>query len=152
MPSPKDSARQLTYISEMMQRLGIDPGEGAVPRLSLIYTTAFHRCESCPAKQACREWLGSMPQSVAAAPRFCPNDDLLFELRINQPGRASVASEHHAHIADLERFEDEIDDLLLQKAIDDPIFGELKSRKSRLRDEIEWLRRKPSQKACRIDV
>ena len=144
--------RQPTYISEMMQRLGIDPGEGAIPRLSMIYTTAFHRCEACPAKRACREWLDSMPPSVATAPDFCPNADLLFELRVNQPGRASVMVEHHAYIADLERFEDEIDTLLAQKAADDPMIAELKSRKSRLRDEIEWLRRKPSQKACHVDV
>jgi len=142
MASPKDSARQLTQISEMMERLGIDSGETAVPRLSLIYTTAFHRCEACPAKQACREWLDSMPRSMASAPRFCPNADLLFELRVNQPGRSSIiASDHHAHIADLERFEDEVDDLLLQKATDDPMFGELRCRKNRLRDEIERLRR-----------
>jgi hypothetical protein len=152
MPAPTVSDRQATHITEMMERLGIDPGEGAVPRLSLIYTTAFHRCEACQSKQACREWLDSMPQSVASAPGFCPNDDILFELRVNQPGRASVLVEHHAYIADLERFEDEIDNLLLQKAADDPMFGELKSRRSRLHDEIEWLRRKPSQKACHVDV
>ena len=151
MSSPKNSIPQPIYISEMMQRLGIEPGEGILPRLSLSYATAFHRCEACPSKQACREWLDSMPRSVASAPDFCPNGDILFELRINQPGRASVAVEHHAHIADLERFADEIDTLLLQKAADDPMLAELRSRKSRLRDEIEWLRRKPSQKACHVD-
>ena len=135
----------------MMQRLGIEPGEGILPRLSLSYATAFHRCEACPSKQACREWLDSMPRSVASAPDFCPSADILFELRNNQPGRASVAVEHHAYIADLERFADEIDTLLLQKSADDPMLAELRSRKSRLRDEIEWLRRKPSQKACHVD-
>jgi hypothetical protein len=106
MPSPKDLARQPTYLYEMMQRLGIEPGEGVVPRLSMAYMTAFHRCQTC---------------------------------------------DHHAYIADLERFVDEIDELLLQKADDDPLVGELKSRKVRLCDEIEWLRRKPSQQACHID-
>jgi len=150
MPSPKDAARQPTYLYEMMQRLGVEPGEGVVPRLSLAYMTAFHRCQTCPVKEACREWLDSMPRSVASAPSFCPNDDILFELRINQPGRASVAVDHHAYIADLERFVDEIDELVLQKADDDPLVIELKSRKVRLCDEIEWLRRKPSQQACYI--
>ena len=151
MPSPKDLARQPTYLYEMMQRLGIEPGEGVVPRLSMAYMTAFHRCQTCPVKEACREWLDSIPQSVAAAPSFCPNDDILFELRINQPGHARVPVDHHAYIADLERFVDEIDELLLQKADDDPLVGELKSRKVRLCDEIEWLRRKPSQQVCHID-
>jgi hypothetical protein len=148
MPAPKDSVRQPTYLFEMMRRLGLEPGEGVLPRLSMAYMTAFHRCQTCLAKEACREWLDSMPQSVTSAPNFCPNDDILFELRINQPGRATVAVDHHAYIADLERFVDEIDELLLQKAAGDPLVGELKSRKMRLCDEIEWLRRKPSQQAC----
>lgn len=152
MAAPVTRKRQPTYISEMMQRLGIEPGEGVVPRLSLAYMTAFHRCETCQVKKACREWLDSMPQSVATAPGFCPNDDILFELRINQPGHISVLVDHHAYIADLERFVDEIDELLLQKADDDPLVGELRSRKARLCDEIEWLRRKPSQQACHIDA
>lgn len=152
MPSPENSARQPTYISEMMQRLGIEPGGGVVPRLSLAYMTAFHRCETCPAKEACREWLDSMPRSVASAPSFCPNDDILFELRVDQPSHADVAVDHHAYIADLERLVAEIDELLLQKADDDPLVGELKSRKVHLCDEIEWLRRKPSQQACKLDA
>lgn len=35
-------------------------------------------------------------------------------------GHASVAVDHHAYIADLERFVDELDELLLQKADNDP--------------------------------
>jgi len=151
MSSPKDPVREPTYIYEMMQRLGIEPGEGAAARLSMAHITAFHRCQTCPAKKACREWLDAMPPSVTVAPRFCPNDDILFELRVNQPGYASVAVDHLACIANLERLVGEIDELLLRKPNDDPLVGELKSRKLRLGDEIEWLRRKPSQQACHID-
>jgi hypothetical protein len=75
-------------ICEMMERLGIEPGAGVVPRLSLSYTTAFHRCELCSFKQACRDWLGQMPTSVVFAPRFCPNADIFFELQYNQAGSA----------------------------------------------------------------
>jgi hypothetical protein len=151
MPSLKDLVRSQTYIYEMMQRLGIELGEGVVPHLSLAYMTAFHRWQVCPVKKACREWLECMPRSVATAPSFCPNDDILFELRLSQPGQASVTVDHHAYIADLEHVVDKIDELLLQKPDDDPIVGELKSRKVRLGDEIEWLRRKPSQQACHIE-
>jgi hypothetical protein len=70
-------------MCEMMQRLGIEPGGAVVPRLSLRYTTAFHRCEACPSKQACAEWLESMPETVAFAPRFCPNADIYFELQVD---------------------------------------------------------------------
>ena len=151
MPVPKDSARQPTHIYEVMQRLGIDPAEGVVPRLSMAYMTAFHRCQNCPAKDACRKWLDAMPRSMTSAPNFCPNDDILFELRSTRPGRASVAVDHRAHIADLERLADEINELLLREVASDAIVGELKSRRAHLRDEIEWLRRKPSQQACHID-
>jgi hypothetical protein len=149
MASPEDSAAQPTYVYEMMQRLGIEPGEDVVPRLGLAYMTAFHRCKTCSAKSACRKWLDSMPRSVVSAPSFCPNDDILFELRINQPGHAWVTVDHHACIADLERFVDEIDELLVKKADDDPLVAELKSRRSRLCDQIGWLRRKPLQ-ACHV--
>jgi hypothetical protein len=151
MPSPKESHRHQTHLYEMMQRLGIEPGEGVVPSLGLAYMSAFRRCKACPAKEACRKWLDCMPQSVATAPSFCPNDDILFELRINHPDHAAVAVDHHAYIADLVRFVNEINELLLQKADDDLLVGELKSRKARLCDEIEWIRCKPSQQACHID-
>ena len=74
------------YICEMMERLGIELGGGVVPRLSLSYATALHRCESCPAKPACRDWLDSLPTSVSLPPRFCPNADIFFELQVDQPG------------------------------------------------------------------
>lgn len=76
------SGRIPIYISEMMERLGIEPGGGIVPRLSLSYTTAFHRCETCRAKRACRDWLDRKPQGVSFAPGFCPNRDILFELHV----------------------------------------------------------------------
>jgi hypothetical protein len=67
-----------------MERLGIEPGGGVVPRLGLTYATALHRCEACRSTQACRDWLDSMPAPVAFAPRFCPNADILFELQIDR--------------------------------------------------------------------
>ena len=72
--------RQPTFIYEMMQRLGIEPGEVMLPRLGLVYMTAFHRCQSCQVNEACRKWLDSMPCSVVNAPNFCPSEDILFEL------------------------------------------------------------------------
>jgi len=80
-----DKARQPTHIREMMEHLGIEPGGGGVPRWSLAYSTAFHRCEGCTNKQACRDWLATMPALVSFAPRFCPNADIFFELQVEQP-------------------------------------------------------------------
>ena len=74
------------HTVRMMQRLGIDPGGGVVPHLSLSHIAAFHRCEACAFKQACREWLDGAPASALVAPPFCPNADIFFELRVDQPG------------------------------------------------------------------
>jgi hypothetical protein len=79
-----EMGRQPTLICEMMERLGIEPGAGIVPQLSLSFTTAFHRCEACPSKQACRVWLSETPKSVAFAPRFCPNAEIFLELQVGQ--------------------------------------------------------------------
>ena len=102
MAAPPACERHPTYIREMMERLGIEPGGGAAPSLGLSYATAFHRCEACPSKHACREWLDGMPRSVSFAPRFCPNADILFELEVNQPSlnhtRSHVDSDHVAKI------------------------------------------------------
>ncbi len=69
----------------MMERLGIEPGGGAVPHLGLSYATALRRCEACPSKESCRDWLDGVPTSVAIAPRFCPNGDIFLELQVDQP-------------------------------------------------------------------
>jgi len=86
MDVPALRERQPTHIVEMMQRLGIEPGGGAVSQLCLSYATAFHRCEACPSKQACRDWLDSLPTSVPLPAGFCPNADIFFELQVDQPG------------------------------------------------------------------
>jgi hypothetical protein len=87
MATPAPLARQPTYICEMMERLGIEPGGGVVPRLGLSYMTAFHRCEICPSKQTCREWLDTTQRPATFAPAFCPNTDIFFELQVNYPQR-----------------------------------------------------------------
>ena len=83
MPSPTTDQRQPTYILEMMERLGIEPGGGVVARLGLSYATAFHRCESCVCKSECRAWIDHAPTSPILPPRFCPNSDIFFELKFD---------------------------------------------------------------------
>lgn len=98
VPNPEE-----INICEMMSRLGIEPGGRVVPRLSLRYATAFRHCKACPSKQACREWLDSMPTSVALAPRFCPNTDIFFELQVDQPSlnRAGMPKVGHGGVIDV---------------------------------------------------
>ena len=70
----------------MMERLGIEAGGGVLPRLSLTYASALHRCEQCRTPDTCREWLKAAPKVLNFAPKFCPNDDIFFELQFDQPG------------------------------------------------------------------
>ena len=72
-------------LNAMMARLGIDFGAEILPRLGLRYPTAFHRCEDCVFKKACREWLDRAAPANFAPP-FCANADILFELQCDQPG------------------------------------------------------------------
>ena len=88
--------RQKTLVREMMQRLGIDPGGGAVAHFGLSYATAFHRCEACTHKSDCREWLDHAPGSASFSPRFCPNADIFFELQVDQPGSNHIGAEYDA--------------------------------------------------------
>jgi uncharacterized protein DUF6455 len=74
--------RERTLVCEMMERLGIEPGGGALPDLGLRYLRAFRRCEDCALKRACRDWLDDTSMSAVHAPHFCPNEDVLFELQI----------------------------------------------------------------------
>jgi hypothetical protein len=103
MAAPTVPNSKETYTCEMMARLGIERGGGVVPRLSLKYAIAFRHCKACPSKQACREWLDSMPTSVAFAPRFCPIADIFFELQVNQlsQNRAGLLKVGHGGMSDV---------------------------------------------------
>jgi hypothetical protein len=68
----------------MMEALGIEPGGSVVPRLSLLYAAVFHRCQACPSKQLCRDWLLGDAHPASLPPSFCPSADALFELRYAQ--------------------------------------------------------------------
>ena len=83
MSSPITHQNQPTYILQMMQRLGIEPGDGAVAGLDLSYAAAVRRCESCGRKSECRAWFDKAPASPLLAPRFCPNSDVLFALKFD---------------------------------------------------------------------
>lgn len=73
-------------VYEMMARLGVEPGNTAVPQLGVRYATAMRRCEHCESRIACREWLDRAPAMMNFAPDFCANSDILFELRYDQSG------------------------------------------------------------------
>ncbi len=74
---------ETAYACRMMEALGIEPGGSVIPRLSLLYSAVFRRCQSCPSKKLCGEWL-DLDAPASLPPRFCPNSDALFELRYRQ--------------------------------------------------------------------
>lgn len=84
--SARPHQRQPTPMREMMQRLGLDPGAGALPHWSLSYLTAQHRCEACVEKRACLAWLADAPPLAALPPHFCSNADIFFEMQMEEPG------------------------------------------------------------------
>lgn len=77
------SHRHAANIYQMMDRLGIERGADIVPRLSLIYATAFQRCDTCSYKDLCSAWLAERPGAVALAPPFCAIADIFFELQLD---------------------------------------------------------------------
>ena len=89
MTAPVSHEHQNICIFNMMERLGIDPSGGVLPQLGLRYATAFHRCDACPSKQACLEWLERTPAEPALPPRFCQNADLFLELLLDPAARRS---------------------------------------------------------------
>jgi hypothetical protein len=89
MTAPAARDPQPVYLCRMMERLGIEPGGAALPRLSLHYAAAFRRCGACPSRQACGDWLAQAQPSASLAPRFCPNADIFFELKLDPAGRAA---------------------------------------------------------------
>jgi hypothetical protein len=89
MAAPAAREHEPIYIRNIMSRLRIDADGGVVPRLGLRYATAFQRCKACPSKKICRDWLDHSPAAVSIVPRFCPNAEILVELRFDQTGPGS---------------------------------------------------------------
>ncbi|MEJ2379162.1 MAG: DUF6455 family protein [Pseudolabrys sp.] len=86
MPEAAATQTHLTHIAIMMERLGLDPGAGAIARLGLCHAIAVRRCRACPIKADCGAWLADHRGPLAFAPAFCPSGDILFEMKFNDPG------------------------------------------------------------------
>ena len=71
-------------IFRMMDRLGIDAASGVVNQFGLAFASAMRTCGSCNVVGDCSAWLDGAERAVAA-PAFCPNLNLLFELTCEYP-------------------------------------------------------------------
>lgn len=77
---------------KMMEHLGIELGGGVIPRFGLTYASAVRNCRKCESARICTKWLAAAP-SGSAAPDFCPNVDIFFELVFDgQTASRSIAT------------------------------------------------------------
>ena len=77
-------------IGRMMERLGIDPAYGVLPRYGVIFSSAWRTCRRCAASAECTKWLAETRASAVGPPRFCPNADLLWELLLGEADKIGL--------------------------------------------------------------
>ena len=70
---------QARLLGEMMERLGVDPGEAARAGGGTALATASRRCLYCSSAEICRHWLDDTGEREA--PAFCPNASFLDRAR-----------------------------------------------------------------------
>jgi hypothetical protein len=67
---------------KMMERLGIEWGDGVIPRFGLAFSAAVRNCKTCKSVPACTAWLADAA-STSVAPVFCRSADIFFELVVD---------------------------------------------------------------------
>ncbi|WP_366509851.1 DUF6455 family protein [Bosea sp. (in: a-proteobacteria)] len=77
-PRFKRVQRQAGLFSEMIERVGADPGAAAKEESGRAFAMAARLCLSCPHACACRNWLDS--GGSTSAPDFCRNIDFLLSV------------------------------------------------------------------------
>jgi hypothetical protein len=75
----------LANLSEMMERLGIDPDDAMDERTAQELETVIRACQRCDAADSCRAWLNRAPAAVSRAPAFCPGAERLEDLATGHP-------------------------------------------------------------------
>src|ERR1700726_4339590 len=92
MAPPASGKRQPSYLRERMERPGIEPGGGVVPRLSLTYATALHRCEAWRSRSPLAERHGATSYVPIAAGHLRRSDDAAVARRLTAPIRSLAIS------------------------------------------------------------
>jgi hypothetical protein len=81
-PDPHDL--HLVCMSEMLERLQIEPSAAARSNFGNAFGASVHACEDCEAGEACRDWLMRAGSRIAKAPAFCPNVQRFDWMRLEQ--------------------------------------------------------------------
>lgn len=72
-------------IGEMMHRLGIEASNDMIYNGGRTFHNATRACLACSRTGDCKAWLDKQPESVEAAPSFCPNATRFQAMRIRGP-------------------------------------------------------------------
>lgn len=76
--------RQMSSMTAMMDKTGIDMDRFATRRRGLNLVAAIRTCQGCSAGDVCNEWLQRAPDQVAHVPAFCPNADRFEQAKADQ--------------------------------------------------------------------
>lgn len=72
-------------IGAMMQRLGIEVSNDLIYNGGRTFHNAMRACLACSRTADCKAWLDAQPESVEAAPSFCPNAARFQAMRTRGP-------------------------------------------------------------------
>jgi hypothetical protein len=87
-----DSAlvRRMENMSNMMNRIGLDPIVAGRSCGGAILGSAVRICEACPASDVCHDWLVRAAKTLYKAPPFCPNADRFAQLLADEAAGARI--------------------------------------------------------------
>lgn len=77
---------------QLLRRQGIDLTDKSWRPFDHMIFRALHRCASCAAREACRQWL-TRAHPEASYPTFCPNGEVIETCRILDPHAAPPTKE-----------------------------------------------------------
>lgn len=81
MSKPRTDEFGEAEFHTLTERLGIDPGAAADPRLGFVVDAARSACRGCESKEQCRLALGLPEVTLADVAPFCPNVERLTYLQ-----------------------------------------------------------------------
>ena len=84
--------RRMENMSDMVNRIGLDPVATGRRGGGAVLGSAIRVCEACPAGDVCHDWLGRAAKTLYKAPPFCPNADRFAQLLAEEAAQCKSAS------------------------------------------------------------
>ncbi len=86
--------RRMENMSDMLNRIGLDPIAAGRRGGGVVLGSAVRVCESCAAADVCHDWLGRAAATLYKAPDFCPNADRFAQLLAEEAAEHRAARDH----------------------------------------------------------